>query len=443
MSNARKHGRTLLRWAKSRLAALFAELKPSASPWARKKRGFCARVPLIGLVACYGLPAVSAAQVSEGDATPLNSMVAYREFIKYPPESRPLVGANWDLLNPWSVDAATLPMIPTRITAQVESMRRAGVAEDEAWRGVTLPAALPKYRFELNTAVLAGTRHELKATLTFMPDQAGGPAPQVNITRAELVGDADFGSPALGAVPYSCQAGNATCAFRWRAPAARKEYWGVINLVVTANLVGSTDEFVMRQSFYSSPMTAGKFTGQFQERLENGSLVIDAGVNVTSRMACFVSSNLYSIDKGLPSQHVERRLIVDPSMRSIAFTFFGKIFRDYGHEGTFRLQDLKAQCENLHYPPEWFLDSVAHKAELQALQARPPAAKEPSRIYFEYNDYSYTTRKYSSSEFSDREWQSAESTRKLTLYNRAAGELASPSLETLKKELRQGREPSP
>lgn len=400
---------------------------------------------LAGLVMCWELPGATAQAQDQStiNASPLSSMVSYRAFIKYPPESRPLVGANWDLLNPWSIDPSTLPMVPTRISAQVESMRRAGMSADEAWRSVALPAALPKYRFDLNTAVLTGTRQDLNAKLTLMPAQPGDPPPQVNITRAELVGDADFGSPALGTVPYSCQAGNTTCTFHWRAPAARREYWGALKLVVTASLAGSPDEFVMRQSFYSSPMTAGKFTGQFQEKLENGSLVIDAGVNVTSRMACFVSSNLYSIDKGLPSQHVERRLIVDPSMRSIAFTFFGKIFRDYGHEGTFRLQDLKAQCENLHYPPEWFMDSVAHKAELQALQARPAAVKEPARIYFEYNDYTYTTRKYSSSDFSDREWQSPESTRKLTLYNRAAGELTDPSLEALKKQLRQAREQSP
>jgi hypothetical protein len=412
MSNGRKHGSTLL---------------------------------LAGLVLCWELPGSTARaqDPSITAASPLSSMVAYREFIKYPPESRPLVGSNWDLLNPWSVDASTLPMIPARISAQVESLRRAGISDEEAWRGVTLPAGLPKYRFELNTAVLAGTRQDLNARLTFLSDQAAGPLPQVNIIRAELVGDADFGSPPLGSVPYSCQADNSTCTFHWRAPAARKEYWGVINLVVTANVADSTDEFVMRQSFYSSAITAGRFTGRFQDKLENGSLVIDAGVNVTSRMACFVSSNLYSVDKGVPSQHVERRLIVDPSMHSIAFTFFGKIFRDYGHEGTFRLQDLKAQCENLHYPPEWFMDSVGHKAELQAFQAKPPAVKEPARIYFEYNDYTYTTRKYGSSDFSDREWQSPESARKLALYNRAAGELTIPAMETLKKQLRQAREQSP
>jgi hypothetical protein len=412
MSNARKHGSTLL---------------------------------LAGLVLCWELPGATAQaqDAANTTASPVSSALAFRNFIKYPPESRPLVGSNWDLLNPWSVDASTLPMIPTRVTAQLESMRRSGVSDAEALRSITLPTGLPKYRFELSTAVLAGLHQDLDATLTFTPDQPGGPAPQVNITRAELIGDADFGSPSLGAVPFSCQAGNTTCTFHWRAPAASKQYWGVLNLVVTANLAGSTDEFVMRRSFYSSPMTAGKFTGQFQEKLENGSLVITAGVNVTSRMACFVSSNLYSIDQGVPSQHVERRLIVDPSMHSVAFTFFGKIFRDYGQEGTFRLQDLKAQCENLHYPPEWFMDSVAHKADLQAFQAKPAAAQEPARIYFEYNNLTYTTQKYSSSNFSDQEYQSPETTRKLALYNRATEELNNPSMETLKKQLRQAGEPTP
>src|SRR5262249_3273439 len=157
-----------------------------------------------------------------------------------------------------------------------------------------------------------------------------------------------------------------------------------------------TDPLVMRQSFYSSPRVAGRFTGQFHERLEQGSLVIDAGVEVTQRRMCFVSANLYSMDEAAPTHHVERRMILDPSMQHVTLTFFGKIFRDYGHAGKFRVQDLTAQCENLSYPPEWFLDSASHKAELQALQSKatPSTPREPSRLYFEYNDYTYTTQKY-------------------------------------------------
>jgi hypothetical protein len=377
--------------------------------------------------------------MSLSDPSARNALGAYMQFAKYPPDSRPLTSSSWDLLNPWSADAPSLPMIPQQVMTQVESLRASGMAEEEAWRNVTMPAALPRYQFETNKAILTGIRDELTATLTFTPDPSAGKPLQIHVTKAELIGDDDFGSPRLGSVPVSCRVGGSVCTFHWKAPAAQKEYWGVLTLMVTASVAGLADEFVIRQTFYSSPMVAGKFTGQFQERLENGSLVIDAGVAVDKRMLCFVSANLYSVDNGVPTHHAERRMIVDPSMKTIAFTFFGKIFRDYGHEGLFRLQDLKAACENLTYPPEWFLDSGAHRAELQALQSKPSTTREPSRIYFEYNAYTYTTRRYANSVFSDRDWQSPESARKIEMYKQAATELANPSMETLKQQLRQSQ----
>ena len=130
-------------------------------------------------------------------------------------------------------------------------------------------------------------------------------------------------------------------------------------------------------------------------------------------------------------------MIVDPSMKTIEFNFFGKIFRDFGYEGVFRLQDLKAQCENLPYPPEWFLDSIAHQAELQDFQNRPPATKEPSRIYFAYNNFTYTTRSYPNNIFADQEWQSPERTRKLEALKKAAAELNNPAMEERKRQLPQ------
>lgn len=53
-----------------------------------------------------------------------------------------------------------------------------------------------------------------------------------------------------------------------------------------------------------------KLTGAFQERMDNGSLVIDAGVDVQKRMACFISANLHSVDKEIPVQHARLRLLV-------------------------------------------------------------------------------------------------------------------------------------
>lgn len=381
--------------------------------------------------------AQSNAQPSLNDASANGALAVFRDFSKYPPESRPLNTTNWDLLHPWATDTSSLPMVPQQIMRQVDSLRASGLPEEEVLRLVSVPSSLPKYQFEVNKTILAGIQDELRARLIVTPTPQSRLPFQIHVTRAEVIGDSDFGSLHLGTVPFSCEANAAVCTFLWKAPSPQKQYWGGLQLEVTVTIEGAADEFVVRQPFYSSPMTAGKFTGSFQEKIVNGSLVIEAGVEVQRRMACFVSANLFSADKEVPTHHVERRMMVDPSMKTIEFNFFGKIFRDFGHEGVFRLQDLKAQCENLPYPPEWFLDSIAHQAELQEFQNHPPATKEPSRIYFQYNNYTYTTNRYPNNIFAYQEWQSPERTRKLEALKKAASDLDNPAMEGRKRQLQQ------
>jgi hypothetical protein len=400
---------------------------------------------LAGLALCFGVAAPAKGQVplkADPSQAPLNdasgkgTLTAYERFAQYPPDSRPLNTSNWDLIHPWSTDTSPAPMIPSRVAGQAESLRASGVPEDEAWRRV-MPASLPQYQFELNKTIVAGTDDELRATLRVTAGPDSDTRVRFQVAKAELIGDQDFGSPHLGTVPFSCDPAESACTFRWKAPSADRQNWGILELQVTVTVDGMQDDFMVRQSFYSSPMVAGKFTGVFRERLDNGSLVIDAGVSVQKRMACFLSANLFSVDKEMPTHHVERRLIVDPSMKTVSFTFFGKIFRDFGHEGAFRLQDLKGQCENLAYPPEWFIDSEAHQAELLEFANNPPPTREPGRIYFAYNQVTYTTRRYPNNTFSDREWTSPERQRKLELLKKAAEDLNSPDLEQRKRQSQQ------
>jgi hypothetical protein len=274
----------------------------------------------------------------------------------------------------------------------------------------------------MNKTIVAGTGDQLQARLTVTPAGSSDPSPVIHVHGAEMIGDDVFGSPNLGNVPYSCDTTGSACTFTWQVPSAEKKYWGVLTVRVTLTVDGSKDSFVVGQDFYSSPMVAGKFTEKFQERLENGSLVVDAGVEVQKHMACFVRANLYSADNGTPLQHVERRMLLDPSMKTISFTFFGKIFRDYGDQGAFRVQDLQASCENLPYPAEWFIDEAAHEAEWREFQKNPPARREPRRIYFEYDTHSYTTRSYALGAFSDAEWQSPEKTQILEAHRKLAAQ---------------------
>ena len=363
------------------------------------------------------------------DPSAKGGIAVFQSYAQYPPESRPLDTSNWDLLHPWLTENAPVSLVPMQTIRQFEALRSSGLEDEEIAQRVTIPSNLPSYQFDINKTILAGTQDQINAQLKVTSADGSTPL-TAHVIKAELIGDDYFDSPALGSVPFSCD--GSSCSFQWKAPSTDKKYWGSLELQVTLTVEGTDDEYVARQSFYSSPMVAGTFTGNFSEHLVNGSLVIDAGVNVQNRMVCFVSGNLYSADKEIPVQFVQRRLIVDPSMKSIPLTFFGKIFRDYGYEGAFRLQDLKAQCENLAYPPEWFMDSLAHRAELQAFRETHQPALEPTRIYFEYNNYSYLTHRYAVNDFSDEVWQSPAKTWKLEALQKLAADLNDPALQALK-----------
>lgn len=394
------------------------------------------RFVLAGFALACGIssPAWGQAQRTPGQA-PLDDpsakggIAVYENYAKYPPESRPLDTSNWDLLHPWLTENAPVSLVPMQTIRQFEALRSSGLEDEEISQRVTIPSNLPSYQFDINKTILAGTQDQIAAQLKVTSSDGSTPL-SAHVIKAELIGDDYFGSPSLGSVPFSCD--GPSCTFQWKAPSTDKKYWGSLELQVTLTVEGTDDEYVARQSFYSSPMVAGTFTGNFSEHLVNGSLVIDAGVNVRNRMVCFVSGNLYSVDKEIPVQFVQRRLIVDPSMKSIPLTFFGKIFRDYGYEGAFRLQDLKAQCENLAYPPEWFMDSLAHRAELQAFRETHQPALEPTRIYFEYNNYSYLTHRYAVNDFSDEVWQSPAKTWKLEALQKLAADLNDPALQARK-----------
>ena len=84
------------------------------------------------------------------------------------------------------------------------------------------------------------------------------------------------------------------------------------------------------------------------------------------------------------------------------------------------------------------MDSSAHLADLEAFKPDPNQAAEPSRVYFEYNNFTYTTKSYSNSAFSDKEWQSPERTRKLALMQKTAQQLEdnAAAMEVRKQQLR-------
>jgi len=364
---------------------------------------------------------------------PVATLRSYKLYYAYPPDSRPLHRANWDLLHPWKVDTQPLPMLPADLMRQVSKLRAAHASESEIQKRFSDNPNLgkgPRFVFDSNKSIITGTEDEYVASLSILDkDQK---KLKYSVTMAEMTGDSLFDSLRLGGVEYSCnnEEQNFSCVFKWKNPAKEKKYWGQLTLTFTASVQGLSDELQGQQTFYSSPMMAGRFTGHFNEELNDGSLVVHTGIEVFSHSLCSVSANLYSLDENIPTHHAERRMIVDPSMSEIDFTFFGKIFRDNGYEGRFKVADLKGQCENFPFPPEWALDtSGAHAQAITDAGQKPP---EPTQIYFEYNTLSHVTENYSLASFSSQEYDSSEKRAKLDMYQRIAQELADSPHNDLK-----------
>src|ERR1051326_2934235 len=77
------------------------------------------------------------------DTSAKGSMEVYREFAKYPPESRPLNGSNWDLLHPWLTESSAMPMIPSQTLRQLESLQTQGLSEEAISQRLAIPSDLP------------------------------------------------------------------------------------------------------------------------------------------------------------------------------------------------------------------------------------------------------------------------------------------------------------
>lgn len=341
----------------------------------------------------------------EGGPTARAQYEAYRVYARYPDHSRPLKATMTDLTEPWRIKNVPLPIAAdprlrseSLLKQAIAALQALGRSEeeirDELLRGSD---RAPRYAFTLNRHTIT-EGDELEAELRVAGPDGGGL--DVTVVSSRLVSDRRFGSLELGAVPYErTDAGRYL--FRWKAPSDADKYWGSLNLIVKARIPGIDDEVDIQQSFFSSPAAPARFTGAFSERLVDGSLVIDAEIDVKRECRYALQANLFNADTDEPTHWVSSDETLKVGRRIVSFTFYGKIFRDGGHEGRFQLRHLRGTCENLPFPASWLGDPARLK-DIEKAAARD----EPPMRYLPFNTLTHTTGAYRLDQFSDREWDS-------------------------------------
>jgi len=347
--------------------------------------------------------------------SPRAMLEAYRIHSQYPDFSRPLDSTMVDLIDPWKLVDEPLPLIDdpslnneAGVKKRIEELKQSGKKDSEIESDLRkYYESLPRYQFTANRHTLT-FGDELIVALKVTDSNGGKLAYSLGdvfvlgdpiMTRSRL-GTPDFNDSGY---PPDGVADDGITTFSYKIPGEDKKYWGNLKLVVQIKAKGSKDPIEVSHTFFSSPISPAKFTDNFSERLENGSLVIDTIVDVKRECKFIFQANLYDF-RGNPTHWVTANSVLGPGLHPVSFVFFGKIFHDNGYQGRFTMRDLRGTCENLPFPARW----IGDPGKIDAIANATPL-EEPLLYYMPYTSKSYTTQKeYSLKDFSNAEWTSPE-----------------------------------
>ena len=179
--------------------------------------------------------------------------------------------------------------------------------------------------------------------------------------------------------------------------------WGTLFLSVKFSI--PTDalraEYELKTSFFSSPVAPARFTGQFEEDLRDGSLLIKAQVTVRTPGRYTIEANLMAEERPVGFARTDVRFSTR-GLHWVELDYFGKIFHDRGLDGPYRLVGLRGLRHNTAIDPDR-LSGNAQEVEKYIQSAR---TTEPERQYIPPFEKEHLTRPYRVRDFDDREYDS-------------------------------------
>lgn len=227
---------------------------------------------------------------------------------------------------------------------------------------------------------------------TFLRVRRDGVPTDVKITQAFVTVEVQSGEPlppeARESIPlaYTLVEGQYLATFR---PADLPWIKRVVDLVFHIEFDyggGSLERAVLAAGYTPTAAAPARFTGQYREAIEKGSLVIYAGVEVLKGGWYNLDCNLWDA-ANQPVAWTRFKGELQPGMREARLMFFGKVLTDSGSTSPWHLGELRGfRYEANASPSEELMD--------------PPSA-------------SFTTRRYSLSELSPAEWDAPERDRML------------------------------
>lgn len=316
--------------------------------------------------------------------TPRILLEEYKLHYRYPSSSRPLSRKMADLLDPYAVHPERLPLFEKPTPA---------------------PGDKPIYFYAWTapTFMVTGSRPAVATLQVYEPD-SDKPV-SIQIQSASMHADPEFGSVRIGSATYSSD-GTGRNVFSWEPDPSQRLHWGLVSLLARFKAPNGRT-FLVQMDFRSTPRPPAVFTGQFREQLRDGSLLIEAEMEVKTAGRYIIEANLFDED-GLPMHWVYLREYLEPGRQQIKLLFFGLVFHDKGF-GSGRLVLRNLRAFRLHYPFDpRKLDGMLARGETI------PTTNAPDREYVEpYSKEYQTARAYQISEFSRAEYEGRDKSERL------------------------------
>ena len=194
--------------------------------------------------------------------------------------------------------------------------------------------------------------------------------------------------------------------------------WGEMDLTLKLKVPEEKEgrEYELSSSFFSSPRLVAEFTGESRDRIDNGSLIVSAEINVRVPGYYELTANLFGADDE-PVAINRVKVDLKQGRQFVDFLFFGKVLRDRDVSGPYVVSGLRGERKNLPVlPTELAGKTPAEMERLMQASLERPAASQPNREVMPASDKKLKTGAYRLSEFSDGEYDSPEKRERLRLY---------------------------
>lgn len=326
----------------------------------------------------------------------------YMAWSVYPQTSRPLLKDYEDL-----IDHSTLKLRPTHM-AHVDPVT-----------GKLIPSAFSCLIQPQKHSVIGSDQQVITLWCNRGPD---GKFVPVKIVDATLVKSTPLGtqrqpSPNLNDMGENGdeKRGDNVYTMTWKPTPSD---WGDMDLTVKLEIPEEKENRVyeMTTGFFSSPRLIAEFTGNFQEKIVDGSLIISAELNVNTPGLYEFHANLFNVsDEPVAINRVKKEMA--GGKQWVDFLFYGKIFHDRDVNGPYVLTGLRGERRNLPINPTEFAGKSPEQMErLMQESLNRPEAKQPNHEVMPSWDKQYKTQDYAISDFSNQPYDGPDKRERIKMY---------------------------